>query len=670
MKMIIWKELRENARWAALAFLCLLLAETYALSGQRVGSYDGGRITLCGSTFLLVTSFGCALIGAALGAVQILPELRRDQWASLLHRPVPRGVIFFGKAIAGLALYALATGLPLIVSIVHVAWPGAFAAPFVPGLAWPAVSDLLLGVVFYFAALLLALHPGRWFGARGAIALAVVAVLVLHLAGRWPFALPVLAAAALLAAGWGAMLGSIRVRPWASRLALGLVILIGLQTALVLLGVFLEWRPPKAAAVLAYEDFQITTDGRVFLMKRQGNGSLTLTDSDGKIITDERYVGDERDGQFLQTMPLAWQRGVDDETLAARGSRRSSWSRVQLITRDSEGPELWYLVRGPQSHFAGYDRLSSRCIGICDAGGFREAAAALRPFAREPQSDPFNFARPYLFWVGPQLFSLDFIEREMTPLFHSGGEAMEGAVSFPYGRETPKYIAVALASSLRILDLNGAPLNTIPYGHDAARWPQLEITSTDDLSRIFLKYGPGYWGTGDKNLPIYLDEIDAQGRLVRTHEMPQNNRVTPPSWRARLVRLLAPPIPTIAATLWERAQPARSASPRPSYPGLMQNLSNREFVALAVVALALGVVGFLWARQASLSAGRTTIWVLLAVVFGVAGLLAYRLASDWPTRVPCPRCARPRSVRAHSCPHCREPWEAAPANHAEIFEPA
>ena len=187
MKNILWKELREILQWAALAFFGLLLAEmfTLSLSRQTTGRAFTG-VTLCSDAFLTVSAFGCAAIGAALGALQILPELRRDQWASLLHRPIPRHKILLGKVTAGLLLYSLATGLPLLVSVVCVALPGHFAAPFVPGLAVPAASDLLLGIVFYLTAILLGLHSGRWFGSRGAIALCAVAVMTLHLTGDWP----------------------------------------------------------------------------------------------------------------------------------------------------------------------------------------------------------------------------------------------------------------------------------------------------------------------------------------------------------------------------------------------------------------------------------------------------------------------------------------------------
>src|SRR4051812_31825396 len=98
MKTLIWKELRENGKWAVLALAGLLIAEISALSsGQEPNGFDTTGITLCSNTFLLVSSFGCMVIGAALGALQILPERRRDQWASLLHRPVSRQTIFLGK---------------------------------------------------------------------------------------------------------------------------------------------------------------------------------------------------------------------------------------------------------------------------------------------------------------------------------------------------------------------------------------------------------------------------------------------------------------------------------------------------------------------------------------------------------------------------------------------
>jgi hypothetical protein len=278
MKSMIWKELRENFKWAALAFFCILLAEVFVLSSRRemVGDNSGG-VTLCSDAFLMVSAFGCSAVGAVLGALQILPELRRDQWASLLHRPIPRHAILLGKVVAGLLLYGLAAGLPLLASVVYVALPGHFAAPFVPGLAAPAASDLLLGTVFYFTAILLGLHSGRWFGSRGAIALGAVAVMAAHLEGGWPFALPLGAAVALLIAAWGAMLGSLVVRPWISRVALGVVILAGVGTGLLLIGAALRASAQRPILPYGSADFLIERDGTVLLRKEDGKKGFVMT---------------------------------------------------------------------------------------------------------------------------------------------------------------------------------------------------------------------------------------------------------------------------------------------------------------------------------------------------------------------------------------------------------
>ena len=142
-------------------------------------------------------------IDATPGSGQILPELRRDQWAALLHRPVSRSVIFFGKAGAGLLLYFTAATLPLLASAFYAATPGQFAAPLLPEMLRPALSDLFLGAAFYFAAILLCLHRGRWFGSRGAIGLSVIPLFLLHLDTDWPFLLAPAAAAVYLLAGWG-----------------------------------------------------------------------------------------------------------------------------------------------------------------------------------------------------------------------------------------------------------------------------------------------------------------------------------------------------------------------------------------------------------------------------------------------------------------------------------
>ncbi len=165
MKALVWKELRENLLWAVLAMLALGAAEIFALHHSQYPEqqdfYFYNGITLCKKPFLTVTMFGYAVAGLALGLLQVLPELKRDRWAALLHLPLSRGRFFWGKAMAGAALYFVAAGLPLLFAVWHVARPGNFATPFLPKMVLPALADLATGLCYYFAALLMALQGGR-----------------------------------------------------------------------------------------------------------------------------------------------------------------------------------------------------------------------------------------------------------------------------------------------------------------------------------------------------------------------------------------------------------------------------------------------------------------------------------------------------------------------------
>src|SRR6185369_3647467 len=81
-------------------------------------------------SLLTEAAFFCAIFGAGLGWLQTRNEAHRDLWAFLIHRPVTRTEIFWGKSIAGFCLYLLGAGLPLIVLVAVVRTPGHVAAPF------------------------------------------------------------------------------------------------------------------------------------------------------------------------------------------------------------------------------------------------------------------------------------------------------------------------------------------------------------------------------------------------------------------------------------------------------------------------------------------------------------------------------------------------------------
>ena len=113
------------------------------------------------------TAFFCAIFGALLGWLQIHNERHRDLWAFLIHRPLSRTKIFAAKSVAGLSLYTLGAGLPLLGFIFMTWMPGHIAAPFEWRMVLPVLSFFLAGIVFYFAGMLTGLRQARWYASRG-----------------------------------------------------------------------------------------------------------------------------------------------------------------------------------------------------------------------------------------------------------------------------------------------------------------------------------------------------------------------------------------------------------------------------------------------------------------------------------------------------------------------
>src|SRR5262249_54133346 len=99
MKALLWKECRENLKWAGLPALLILLP-MLLLGGPGEPMFGTG-----GGIFLFLIA---AVFGAALGFLQVFFESRGDHRALLLHRPLGRSRIFLGKAAAGAGVYLLA----------------------------------------------------------------------------------------------------------------------------------------------------------------------------------------------------------------------------------------------------------------------------------------------------------------------------------------------------------------------------------------------------------------------------------------------------------------------------------------------------------------------------------------------------------------------------------
>ncbi len=680
MKTLLWKELRENARWAALGLLLLALAELTVLSAARniTASYDG--ITLVNSTFLLVTSFGCALVGAGLAVAQILPERHRDQWAALLHRPVPRHRLFFGKVLPGLLLYLLATVTPFLASVAYVALPGQFAAPLVPGLLIPGLSDIFLGFTFYALTLLVCLQPGRWFGLRGVLALAALPIFVVHLAAPHPFLQSLGLTGILLLAAAGALSNGQRfaARHWSARLAFAAVVLVGAQTIFLLAGTALDWVPwGKPARTNTYTNYVITADGQVFLSVQSfGDSPTIVTDAEGQVVPDfslQSYGGN------LDLIPISWDVNKDRNFYTSLMNRfpRLMGNSLRPAGDDSQSPEIWYLLVS-ERYFVGYDRMSRRLAGICDREGFKPPGSAVVPFVILPEPSNYPFRDPLYFWSGPEARFFDARNRQYPLVFDAGTQMIAGIASLTPEPEAASYAAIGLSGGVQIVTEAGEPALQIPYGHDTNIRPTVSIAVTDDLKRVFIQYQPmRSWradpGEKTRVLPVFLDELDREGRLIRTHQAVFSNvHRTPPTWGSQFRMLTGPLLPSALATTYRQIVPDDTAGlglPT-SWIDVALVRTPTDLAVITGLGLVFAAGAFGWARRRFVPARRAAWWAVFVFAFGPAGFIAFRLLSRWPVVHRCPACARHRPLESQTCPHCQAAWPPPSANHTEILETA
>ena len=385
LKALFWKEWHENLRWAILVLLCLagsLLYAVYYEVGRTQYSSNSGAIPIWDNINLVMT-IGAPLAGLAFGLLQILPELRRDQWAFLVHRPVSRTALFFGKILPGLCLYLLAVIPPLLGVAAWDAMPGHVAAPFDFRFTLGGWAAILTGIGFYFAGLLVALRPARWYGGR---ALPIVAALFGPFAAIWynefwQFVLACVAVIGVLfAAAWGSFAtdGDYKDQTKPARLALGLTLYTGVLVCVVaLIGLSIavsEALFPLPASAYRYTQYKIDISGRILRVTQDRNGNpIKITDIVGDPISEPSLAGGFWTGdQFLsisEFVPSRPRYGLPSN----RYSDPSHYALPLQTFLYHASDTAWYYIYDTHQ-IVGYSMQTRRLISYLGPLGFSESS--------------------------------------------------------------------------------------------------------------------------------------------------------------------------------------------------------------------------------------------------------------------------------------------------------
>ena len=177
LKALAIKELRESLGIVALAVLALGYVILGLIGVTMLPWQSAGQPYFPFSAD--AHSFSQAVV---LGAFILLLGLRQTAWELhngtfyyLLHRPLPRWVVFAVKLVVGTALVLVVNALFVGIYGWWAATPGTHPTPFFWSMTLPAWKLGLAMVPVYLGAFFSGLRPGQWFGSRLAPAVTGIA---------------------------------------------------------------------------------------------------------------------------------------------------------------------------------------------------------------------------------------------------------------------------------------------------------------------------------------------------------------------------------------------------------------------------------------------------------------------------------------------------------------
>jgi len=682
MKTLIQKELRENFKLAllGLAVIGLALAMTYhqyAEAYARLVAGDGSGLGVDAQPLLRdiprCVAFIATVFGAVLGWFQIHNERHRDLWAFLLHRPLSRTKIFAGKVIAGLCLYLLAMGLPLLVCVLMIITPGHIAAPFEPAMLRPVTVCFASGLVFYFAGMLVSLRQARWYVSRP-LGLGVVALIfagLFNLPFFWQTMAMVLLGSAMLAwATWGSFLGGgyDEGMPAIGRGALALSLMFG--CFIVMMGAMLLVEsafPVLLVGSSSWSRFQMTRDGTIYKETQRGAGAMQITRLDGSPLNDPHTGRPMTSEVFNRTLGIRVNSWVnfDDPLENAMRREASYWNGDAYFvwwhkTRDT----LWYWNRN--GRLWAYDAVSRRFAGSLGPNGFTPGVATgpdrFRPAGQigvETYSDSAYSARTFM--TANALYKVDLENRTASIVFSAtNGDRIGGALDVSTNTYDWNYTVIVSEKSVWLTTPEGKPVWEIPFAPGYPEYQNVSVSFLESTNPVAVWFEPNYWTNELKHwtLPTHVAWLGADGTLANGTNLPCLDPRR--EWRR----------PVGESILFSAMPPAFYAAPilfdGKAYLRDFPLLEIRRAMVLAIVCVGIGCY---LGRRNYFTLGGQLWWALFHLLFGVPGLLAFLCIQEWPARESCPECKRLRLANRERCEYCGATFAPPPKYGTEIFAP-
>lgn len=665
MRALFWKEWRENLRWALIGLAVIATAMAYTLRSDPNDYYSSNREIWQGlqsGQFLMVTVFGFPVVGVALGFLQILTELRRDQWAFLVHRPVTRNEIFWGKALPGGLLYLLATGIPLGVTAWWLSQPGHLAAPFDPRQILPGLVDLLTGFGFYLAALLSGILPGPWYGRRALPLLTACFGTAAAKASQFINALEgvLLVILTLLLAAWAAYLrfGLFRGQPWWGKASAVLSCLFGLS--MIGSWFWIGWGIVQPAKPYTSTNYGILKSGEIVRITSQANWYKSVVTLDGKEV------------QPLNKASFDWQDFLNGAYLSLKTYPSYNYYRNPRSFFDFMyvygGPFSWFYVQ-KDSRYVAYDRISKALSGYMGPGGFAlpsdeaKAGRFLKSGTSRSWSDSIVVAKD-------GVYVPDFMAQTVTNIYTPApGEIINSATPFypeNGSSDAPKDYAISTPQKLIFLPA-GKPSLTIPEIPNISDYQTLQIYRMANGAKYFLMYSP----LNPKKTKTFLRELGSDGSVLSQQDLPnireEKQSIPFISWARGTLDPLGARIWGQGLAWIHESCGDQQARPLWKYDPDTRRYFLKFWYASLAASILCTILVQIPLRRTQFDRQRLG-WSIFVFFYGIGGLLAFYIVQNWPRRVICPSCGKKRSTERETCEHCGVGWPAPSRDGTEIFE--
>jgi hypothetical protein len=553
--------------------------------------------------------------------------------------------------------------------------PGNLPFPFDWRMALPGVADLLNGITYYFAGLLIGMRDARWYLSRtmGLGAAIVCSFVIVNGARTFPEAILTCAIgiAVVATAAWGTFVagGRYELQPRLARIATTLATASGIVIVGVLsLTVALSFTPRPTYP--PYPSYELSSEGQVVKTLRDDVQLLSVNDLSGQPI--EQYNDPVARTRFGSEVDSASVRKYPGGNAANRFRYRETGDFFRALRPGSGGvgdPVTWFYIH-KERLISAYNNRTERFIGWMGPDGYTEGATPPSQRFEGELQDYFdngywNDETRLLPFPG-SVYRLDLAHFRIERIYTANpGERVFGASA---SRSSSRPMAAAETSPLEliatterivvqtrdeeILKMSPHPLTTAVGELHVYR--PLKASSMP----LFVWYSP--WS----GVPQQVTQFDSAGTAVTQYVLPEQQFVPRPvNWPEVTAEGIATPVAGRAAV----EIISRVVEGRP-YGGRNVLARRVSWILPLLTGLTCAVLTFQRMRRYAFPFRRSLGWTLAAFAVGPLALLTMLALLEWPALEKCTACGRLRVVTSETCEHCAQPFAPPPVDGTEIFD--